>query len=117
MKFSGPDRIAFEHFDQRISALENASQSTNGGSMNREELDEHLGNTYKDKISDFQGPATGVCRYLTGCDQVLLSGKVGNDGHVKTIWLDVQRLQKVDAERIVLDNGETPGFDVAPPVR
>ena len=84
--------------------------------MNREEIDDYLGNTYEDKISGFKGVATGFCRYLTGCDQVLLSGKVGSDGHTKTLWTDVQRAVKVEGEpRITLDNGPSPGFDVAPP--
>ena len=66
--------------------------------MNREDIDGYLGKTYKDKISGFQGVATGFCRYLTGCDQVLLSSTVCTDGHTRTLWTDVQRLEEAEGE-------------------
>ena len=85
--------------------------------MTQSEIDNWLGRTYEDKISKFKGVCTGYVRYITGCDQVLLSAPIGADGSEKTLWTDVQRAVEVDADRIVLDNGETPGFDVAAPVR
>lgn len=33
-----------------------------------------LGEKYRDKISGFEGVATGVVKYITGCVQVLLEG-------------------------------------------
>lgn len=75
-----------------------------------------LGNTYKDRITGFTGVATGHVHYLTGCSQVLLQPSVGSDGNPRdSQWYDEQRLEQTTAKRIVLDNGETPGFDKAAP--
>lgn len=49
-----------------------------------------LGETYKDRISGFEGEATGVAEYLYGCRQVLLS-KTGG-GEPKGEWFDEQRV-------------------------
>lgn len=85
--------------------------------METREVDDWLGKTYRDKITGYQGVATGYVRYITECDQVLLAGKVGADGTVTTLWTDIQRVEEVEAERIVLDNSKTPGFGETPPVR
>lgn len=77
-----------------------------------------LGKTYKDKITGFQGACTGFVQYITGCNQALLVPKVDDNGAARDgCWFDEQRLETVDAERIVLDNGSTPGCDIAAPIR
>lgn len=77
-----------------------------------------LGQSYEDKITGFSGVATGFVTYISGCNQALLSPKVGSDGALRDpAWFDVQRLAQVKAERIVLDNGATPGSDRQAPVR
>lgn len=77
-----------------------------------------LGVIYKDKITGFKGIATGNVRYLSGCDQVLLSPKVKKDGsHTKSCWFDIQRVEKVKGKKVVLDNEKTPGFDMKAPIR
>lgn len=76
-----------------------------------------LGLEAKDKVSGFKGTVTGVVFYLTGCNQVLISAKADKTGNVNTMWVDVQRVEVTSKKRIVLDNGKTPGHDVAPPVR
>lgn len=77
-----------------------------------------LGVKVRDKITGFVGIVTGRCEYLTGCHQVLVSPPVKADGsHVDAHWYDEQRLDVIDATAVVLDNSETPGFDVPAPVR
>ena len=78
-----------------------------------------LGRTATDKVTGFKGVITGVCFYLSGCNQALLMPRVGSDGaHRDGQWFDVQRLDvDADADAIVLDNGGTPGFDKAAPKR
>jgi hypothetical protein len=57
-----------------------------------------LGVTAKDKITGFQG--------------VVADDKGGHrDGH----WFDVQRLDQIGENVIALDNGGTPGCDMAAP--
>lgn len=77
-----------------------------------------LGWTYIDRVTGFRGVAGGYCEYLSGCNQMLLVPPVGPDGaHRDSQWFDVQRLERLDPERIVLNNTATPGFDKAAPRR
>lgn len=77
-----------------------------------------LGRKYKDKITGFEGTATGYVQYITGCNQALIVPPLSSDGSLReSQWLDVQRLAVQDADRIVLDNGATPGCDRAAPKR
>lgn len=77
-----------------------------------------LGSTYRDSITGFQGVATGYVTYISGCNQVLLAPRVSTDNAMRDAhWFDEQRLQAVEADRIVLDNGDHPGHDMAAPVR
>ncbi len=78
-----------------------------------------LGFTYKDRITGFQGIATGYVEYLTGCNQVLLAPPIGSDGKPQEAhWFDVQRLALVEGvAQIVLENGLTPGCDAPAPKR
>lgn len=77
-----------------------------------------LGHKVRDRITGFSGVVTGVVTYLTGCNQALVSPEVSDDGKLRDAhWFDVQRVEVVGNDRIVLDNGATPGCDMAPPVR
>ena len=77
-----------------------------------------LGQKVKDKITGFTGVITGVCDYLSGCNQALVVPPVKADGsYTDGHWFDVQRLDVVDAARLVLDNGATPGCDIPAPIR
>lgn len=74
-----------------------------------------LGATYTDKITGFEGVATGYVQYITGCNQLLLAPK-STDGTMKEPqWIDEQRLEVLDSYSVItLDNGKNPGFDRAP---
>lgn len=77
-----------------------------------------LGQKVQDKITGFRGTVTGRCEYLTGCHQVLVAPPVDKEGkHVDAQWYDEQRCDVVEATPITLDNGATPGCDIAAPVR
>jgi len=77
-----------------------------------------LGATYRDKITGFKGVCTGRVCYISGCDQALLAPKVGKDGKMSGAeWFDVQRLDRVDAKIIALENDYTPGADAPAPIR
>ena len=78
----------------------------------------HLGKSYRDKITGFEGVATGHAQYISGCNQALLAPKVDADGGLRNSqWFDVQRLMVVEGATVVLDNGATPGCDRAAPKR
>lgn len=78
-----------------------------------------LGCLYEDRITGFRGVATGHVDYISGCNQVLLTPRIGdNQGQNEATWFDIQRVRRIDGvSRIVLDNGTTPGFDKAAPIR
>lgn len=77
-----------------------------------------LGKTVRDKITGFTGIVTGFVTYLTGCNQALIAERVGDDGDLKeSIWLDEQRLEVLNAKRLVLENGNSPGSDKPAPKR
>lgn len=77
-----------------------------------------LGLTFKDKITGFEGVATGYVQYLTGCNQVLLAPRCGPDGALRdSQWFDQQRLETQMNAAVTLDNGVTPGCDRAAPKR
>lgn len=78
-----------------------------------------LGVTYRDKVTGFKGVCTGQVRYLSGCNQALITPHCRDDGsYVEAQWFDEQRLDEVEGvDRIFLDNGNTPGFDTQAPKR
>jgi hypothetical protein len=76
-----------------------------------------LGGKYRDRITGFTGIVTGTAEYISGCNQALVSppaegGKLGDAS-----WFDQQRLERIDDSLVTLDNGDTPGCDLAPPIR
>ena len=75
-----------------------------------------LGVRVRDLITGFSGIVTGVCSYISGCHQALVVPPVDKDGKmVDGLWFDIQRLEVVTGDRIVLNNGLTPGPDSPPP--
>lgn len=82
----------------------------------RGSMHDSIGRKFRDIITGFVGTATGRVEYLTGCNQILLSPEVGQDGSLKeTNWFDEQRLVLVSDEKLTLNNGPSPGFDKAAP--
>lgn len=78
-----------------------------------------LGSTVTDEITGFTGIVTGRVEYISGCNQLLVTARVGADGAVKDPqWFDEQRCA-VDSSKpkLVLKNEASPGFDKAAPKR
>ncbi len=83
-------------------------------------MHEALGYTYEDKITGFRGVCTGYVEYISGCNQLLLTPKVGDDGKmVGGSWVDEQRLVLAGNDcRVVLENDSKHlGCDMPAPVR
>lgn len=78
-----------------------------------------LGYTVKDRITGFRGVVTGICAYVSGCHQVLIVPPMSADGKLPdSHWFDVQRCEiEPGTNRLVFDNGATPGCDRAAPKR
>ena len=77
-----------------------------------------LGVKVRDKITGFAGIVTGVCQYISGCNQALVAPQAGDDGGWRDgQWIDCQRLERLSDDVIVLDNGPMPGADITPPKR
>jgi len=80
-------------------------------------MNDNLGRSAKDKITGFEGVATGYVQYLTGCHQYLITPRLAPGGNARdAVWFDEQRLT-FTGKAIVLDNGKTPGFDKPAPIR
>lgn len=76
-----------------------------------------MGCTAKDRITGFSGVVTGLCEYISGGHQALLSAKSKNGESPKCNWFDIQRLERSEARVVILDNSGTPGCDQAAPIR
>jgi len=60
-------------------------------------LDEVLGKTVKDIVTDFVGIATAKIEYLTGCNQYEVKPKVDKDGKYQdSKWFDENHIAVVD---------------------
>lgn len=79
---------------------------------------DYFGRKAKDSITGFEGIITGHVRYISGCSQVLITPPVDGDGKKRDgEFFDEQRIEILDAPKIRLDNGRTPGCDMAAPKR
>ena len=77
-----------------------------------------LGMKVKDKITEFEGVATGLVQYITGCNQVLIVPGLNDKGQPgESHWFDEQRCVQQGDEIVALENVETPGPDKAAPKR
>jgi hypothetical protein len=75
----------------------------------------YFGYTWRDKITGFQGIATGYCTYITGCNQVCLNPGTRDGKLLDCPWIDEDRLERVDdVARVELGRVTSPGFDAPP---
>jgi hypothetical protein len=74
-----------------------------------------LGAKARDVVTGFTGTITGVARYLTGCDQYVLTAPVGADGEVKAHWYDDNRLVQIGTEVLTLSTAEVRGGPASHP--
>ena len=52
-----------------------------------------FGTSAKDVITGFAGIVTGICQYISGCDQVLLTPKASDGKKRSGEWFDVDRIE------------------------
>lgn len=82
----------------------------------------NIGREVKDRVTGFEGIATGHVEYITGCNQTRVQPRVGETGKIPDAeWIDDSRLMvdlNADA-RLVLEGSEAEnGADgLAPPIR
>ena len=63
-----------------------------------------LGAKYRDKITGFEGIATGRVEYITGCDQILLSPPARGGTKPDAQWFDENRVDQVGKKIIRLSS-------------
>ncbi len=77
-----------------------------------------MGSQVEDVICGFKGTVTGYVRYITGCNQYLVSPKMRVDDAPKAQWYDESRLKQTKGKKIVIN---TPfgvnGPDTAAPTK
>ncbi|PZU75561.1 MAG: hypothetical protein DI530_15005 [Sphingomonas sp.] len=79
---------------------------------------DYLGLTLRDRITGFEGICTGHTVYISGCSQLLLVPPLDGTTYREPQWFDEQRCEVTShGNRVVLDNGATPGCDRAAPKR
>ena len=73
----------------------------------------------KDTITGFEGIVTGLVKYMTGCNQVLLAPPVKDDGgYRESQWFDDSRVTVLtEAAVTIADPGDHPRPDAPAPVR
>ena len=70
-----------------------------------------LGATYRDEITGFEGIATGVVKYITGCDQVLLAPQSRDGLKLDAHWFDKPRVIRMPGNIIKLEFANDADFD------
>jgi len=76
-----------------------------------------LGRRGRDVVTGFSGTITGEVQYITGCNQLLLTPLVGDDGRpIDPQWFDEQRVELDGTDSVVL-KGPGYGPDKVPPTR
>lgn len=79
---------------------------------------ELLGTRCVDQVTGFEGTVVGVVIYISGCLQALVAPLVDKDGKMRdSSWIDLQRLRRLDNDKIILHNAVNPGCDKAAPKR
>lgn len=75
----------------------------------------NLGDKVRDKISGFEGIATGRTEYLYKCVHILVShDKLDKDGKIPDgFWLDEDRLEVLERGRIKAKNTDRTGSMVS----
>jgi len=77
-----------------------------------------FGAIVRDRVTNFEGTATGRASYITGCDQILVQPAIDDKGTFREgRWFDKQRLEVTGQSGVEIDNSEKPGADIPAPIR
>ena len=78
-----------------------------------------LGDKVRDKISGFEGIASGKSTYLNGCFRILIEPmKLRDDGTtLDSVWFDVQQVEVVEADPGVIEQDALVGGPMSNPTR
>ena len=77
-----------------------------------------IGCDAKDVVTKFTGTITGFARYITGCDQFLVSPPIDAKGkHVDARWFDQNRLELAAGKRVEIDTVEMKGPGAPAPIK
>ena len=79
----------------------------------------NLGSKVKDKITGFEGFATGKASYITGCDQYLVQPPTKDGDFKEGRWFDEGRLEVIEDSAIKAETvkAEENGCDASAPVK
>ena len=73
------------------------------------------GDEVKERITGYQGTITGICFYLTGCNQYLITAKSLENKEPVALWYDESRIELVNNTYTEADfKGEENGCDILP---
>ena len=75
-----------------------------------------MGDAVKHRVTGFKGHITGVCDYITGCRQMLVTPKAKDGKMPASHWLDEDRLERTRTTPIDL-TVVTAGFGEPAPVK
>ena len=77
-----------------------------------------LGARARDIVTGFEGIITGHARYLTGCDQFVLSAQSKDNKPADGAWFDENRLEQVGTYVLELPGAAVaPGCDMTAPIK
>ena len=56
-----------------------------------------LGSKVRDRVTKFEGTATGHAKHLTGCDTLCITPTIDSDGRLRSHeWFDIERVEIID---------------------
>lgn len=71
---------------------------------------DYLGKTFKDRVTGFEGVATGVHHWLTGCSTVSIQPPIDKNGKVpESQGFDFTRLDQVEQPEVKVDTSKVRG--------
>ena len=78
-----------------------------------------MGTEVRDKITKFTGVVTGKSEYITGCTQYLLQPPCAKDtgAFVNGTWFDENRLELVNAVRVLKKSSRNVGPGLPAPIK
>lgn len=77
------------------------------------------GDKARDIITGFEGIVTAECKYLTGCEQILLNPgrlQAESGAPVESCWFDIDRLELVEVDAVKI-KVTAPGGDIPAPIK